>query len=202
MIAVHVPGRVFLLVPSGGGPENFKFWVDGFRAWRAYLTRVPYDEAAAATAGLMSGNLWKKGVRGVRGKGLGWKQRWFTQIGDSLFYYEQNGVTALGRIDLTDVSWVHFPKPNPRNKFKLFTLRENRVWTLRCDSEAELEVWRAGILQYCQNGPPVDSKVLCGVWVFSTCSFHSKVTQEPPRLVKGEGALHFKWERHSARWQW
>ncbi len=48
--------------------EALRFWLDGFRAWRGYLTHLRYDEAEAATAGLMSGNLWKKGVRGVRGK--------------------------------------------------------------------------------------------------------------------------------------
>jgi hypothetical protein len=92
-------------------------------------------------------------------QGLGWKQRYFTQIGDSLFYYSQSGLTALGRIDLTDVSWIYFPRPNPRLKFKLHTLADDRVWTLRCESESELEMWKAGVLKYCQNGPPVDSKL-------------------------------------------
>ena len=197
IIAVHVPGRVFLLAPpeqqeeeggaasgaghaSGGASpsatsptsprrrkkhneaaanETRKFWLSGLRAWRGYLQHLKYDEKEIAEAGLMSGNLWKKGVRGMRGKGLGWKQRYFTQIGDSLFYYEQSGVTALGRIDLTDVNWVYFPRPNRKLKFKLHTLRDDRIWTLRCDSEEELEHWRAGVLRYCRNGPPSDSKL-------------------------------------------
>jgi hypothetical protein len=160
VIAVHVPGRVFLLAPvEENNQEQLKFWLDGLRAWRGYLRHMKYDEGEAANAGLMSGSLWKKGVRGMRGKGLGWKQRYFTQIGDSLFYYDQTGITALGRIDLTDVSWIWFPKPNPKKKFKLHTLRDSRIWTLRCDSEAELEVWKEGILRYCQNGPPSDSKL-------------------------------------------
>ena len=194
IIAVHIPGRVFLLAPavatneseineSGDLPivssasassssraeqrlqqealvaEKLKFWLAGLRAWRGYLQHLRYDEQEVAQAGLMSGNLWKKGVRGMRGKGLGWKQRYFTQIGDSLFYYEQSGLTALGRIDLTDVNWIYFPRPNRKRKFKLHTLRDDRIWTLRCDSETELEVWRAGILRYCQNGPPSESKL-------------------------------------------
>lgn len=161
MVAVHVPGRVFLMAPPPNAmPDTLRFWLTGFRAWRAYLSHMPYDEEEAAGAGLMSGNLWKKGVRGVRGKGLGWKQRYFTQIGDALFYYAQNGVTALGHIDLTDVSWVHFPKPNVRRKFKLYTLRDDRIWTLRCDTDAELETWRTGVLSYCSNGPPVSQAKL------------------------------------------
>jgi hypothetical protein len=158
IVAVHVPGRVFLLAPAEGGGD-LKFWLDGLRAWRGYLKHMRYDEEEAANAGLMSGNLWKKGVRGMRGKGLGWKQRYFTQIGDWLFYYEQSGVTALGRIDLTDISWIYFPRPNPRRKFKLHTLRDDRIWTLRCETDAELEMWKTGVLKYSQNGPPADSKL-------------------------------------------
>ncbi len=71
IIAVHSPGRVFLLAPAeADGATGLKFWVEGLRAWRSYLRYMRYDEEEAASAGLMSGNLWKKGVRGMRGKGI------------------------------------------------------------------------------------------------------------------------------------